>query len=80
MGLRKVAAFGVDYCTSVTSIGATLVTAYSSINYIIGIPITIPWPTYTFTPTDCFIIVNFTFKDLGGNLLPAVEVTVNWAA
>ena len=80
MGLRKVAAFGVDYCTNPSSVTATLAAAYSTIFYILENTITIPWPMYTISPADCFIPVNFTFKNSGGFLLPSGEITVDWVA
>ena len=76
--MRKVAAFGVDYCTPVTSLTASLVTAYTLIDYALGTSIVIPWPTYSVTPADCFIPVNFIFKDSMGSLLPDGVVTVDW--
>ena len=80
MDLRKIAAFGVDYCTPATSVTTSLATAYSSIAYYFGTSITIPWPNYTVTPTGCFIPVNFIFKDSAGNLLETGIVTVDWVA
>jgi hypothetical protein len=77
--LRQVAAFGVDYCTSATSVTTSLVTAYTSIDNF-GTSITIPWPNYSITPADCFVPVNFIFKDSVGNLLASGIITVNWVA
>ena len=80
MDLRKIAAFGVDYCTPATSVTTSLATAYSSIAYYFGTSITIPWPSYSITPGDCFIPVNFIFKDSAGTLLAPGIVTVDWVA
>lgn len=48
--IRKIAAFGVDYCSAATSVSTTIVTAYASIPYVIGTTISIPWPTWTVIP------------------------------
>lgn len=80
MYLRKVAAFGVDQCTPATSFMAALVTAYTNITYTLGTSIVIPWPAYTVTPADCFIPVNFIFRDQSGTLLPNGVITVDWVA
>ncbi len=77
--MRKVAAFGVDYCTPATSVTATLITAYSTIAYTLGTSIVIPWPNYTVTPADCFIPVNFIFMN-SLSLLPNGVATVDWVA
>ena len=80
MDLRKIAAFGVDYCTPATSLSVSLVTAYSSIACTLGTSISIPWPNYTVTPADCFIPEDFIFKDSAGNVLATGIVSVNWVA
>ena len=80
MNFRKIAAFGVDYCSPATSVTTTLVSAYSSITYVPETSIGIAWPNYTVTPADCFIPVNFIFKDSTGNLLAFGIVTIDWVA
>jgi hypothetical protein len=36
ISLRKIAVFGVDYCSSATSVITSLVTTYSTIAYVLG--------------------------------------------
>jgi hypothetical protein len=63
VSLRKIAAFGFDYCSPAKSITISLVSAYSWIVYTSSSSILIPWPDYTVTPDNCFIPVDFVFKD-----------------
>ena len=78
MDLRKIAVFGVDYCSSATSVSVTLLTTYAPISYALGSTITIPWPSYNVSPADCFIPVNFIFKNSLAVVLAPEIITVDW--
>ena len=78
MDLRKIAVFGVDYCSSATSVSVTLLTTYAPISYALGSTITIPWPKYNVSPADCFIPVNFIFKNSLAVVLAPEIITVDW--
>ncbi len=77
--LRKIAVFGVDYCSTAANVAISLVTPYSTIFYVLGTTISIPWPVWNITPNDCFMPVNFIFK-YNNIEVPADTFIVDWAA
>lgn len=76
--LRKVAVFG-PLCDS-SSITATLLTAYPVLQFT-GAPLSIPWPTYSISPSSCFSLENLLFKDQFGNDL-ALDgtIAIDWVS
>jgi hypothetical protein len=78
MHIRRVAAFGPMTCTNTPTPSYTLTTVYPTYEYW-GDPVSIAWPTWTITPTDCFGLQSLTFQDASNiDLVASGVVIIDW--